>query len=157
MDENTCLPRSETPLPCAQVNALAAVSTSVPPARSDPLQCSHTSPGSSLFPLIAVPFGWAAGWLAAHPFVPACLPPGHRSRCESPGRNMFPGLDERVGFCLSGCRPEMQIHPLPRSARERESVLLLHEQISGLLTYILLLPVSSPTLIVPHLTFLVIK
>lgn len=138
----------------SQVNALTAVSTSVPhPFISAFAPWSHLFRKLLLPPIKTVPCGRAAGWLAVHSFVPACLPPGSRSRCNSPGRNMFLGLDKRVGFCLLGCGPKMQIHPLSRSERERESVLLLHEQISSLLTYILLSLRMESNTDSPYLTF----
>lgn len=64
---------------------------------------------------------------------------------------MFLGLDES-GLCLSGCGPEMQIHPLLRSLEERVSPPCYMNTYKQPLD-ILLLSVSSLTLIVPTWLF----
>lgn len=64
---------------------------------------------------------------------------------------MLLGLDES-GLCLSGCRPEMQIHPLLRSLEERVSPPCYVNRYKQPLD-ILLPSVSSLTLIVPTWLF----
>lgn len=111
---NVCLVRQ--PL-CAQVNALAAVSTSVLCLIGPFAVQSHLS-RKPLLPLITMPFAQAAGWLPAYLLtsvcLSACLPLGCGSCCDFLGYNMFLGLEEGR-LCSSVCRPEMQIPPLFRT------------------------------------------